>query len=343
MQACCAADAGAPGVQEWEGWRNMSETGTMAGGDGNGLARRWKLVVPLSLVWAAVYYAGYHAAGVDAMTWRFWAADLNPLPWLGALAVLRFYVGRYDHYRARGGNVRSWSAGQVLSFVAGLLLALALWESPVNGFVGRSMTLYTVKLMGEFEFAAPLIVLGIPFSLVDSVRLKGPWWSALRVLHRPLVTTVALAIVLVLWDMTDQMALGLRNALVFGLLPGVYLALGMTVWMQSLRALPAFPNLQNHLRKGLYVWAMEFAMMVMGTMWFWSAMKSMDPSTGTPLLWGMTRVTDVHIAGAVMTGLSLPTMCLVSWHFWQWISGVVGVSESDEYGDYSQATGRQEL
>lgn len=321
----------------------MSGMGTMAGEDRNGLARRWRLVAPLGLLWAGVYYAGYRAAGVDAATWRFWAADLNPLPWLAALAVLRLYFRHYDRYRSRSSDAPLWSAGQVWSFVSGVLLALALWESPLNGFVGRSMTLYTVKLMGEFEFAAPLIVLGIPFSLVDSVRLKGPWWSVLRVLHRPLVTTVALAIVLVLWDMTDQMALGLRNVLVFGLLPGVYLALGMIVWMQSLRALPAFPNLQNHLRKGLYVWAMEFAMMVMGTMWFWSAMKSMNPSTGTPLLWGMSRVTDVHIAGAVMTGLSLPTMCLVSWHFWQWISGVVGVSESEEYGDYSRSAGRQEL
>jgi cytochrome c oxidase assembly factor CtaG len=315
----------------------------MAGEDRKGLAWRWMLVAPLGVIWAGGYYMGYGAAGADAATWRFWTADLNPLPWLAAFAVLRVYLARRDRYRAGGGDARSWSAGQVLSFVSGLLLALALWESPLNGFVGRSMTLYTVKLMGEFEFAAPLIVLGIPFSLVDSVRVKGPWWSILRVLHRPAVTAAALAVILVLWDMTDQMALGLHNALVFGLLPGVYLALGMVVWMQSLRALPAFPNLQNHLRKGMYVWAMEFAMMAMGTIWFWSAMKDMNPSTGTPLLWGMTRVADMHIAGAVMTGLSLPTMCLVSWHFWQWISGVVGVSESEEYGDYSRPTGRQEL
>ncbi len=313
----------------------MSGTGMVAGEERNGLARRWKLVAFLGLVWAGAYYAGYGVAQADAATWRFWAADLNLLPWLGGMVLLRLYLARYDRYRAQGGDAHLWSTGQVVSFVSGLLLALALWESPLNGFVGRSMTLYTVKLMGEFEFAAPLIVLGIPFQLIDSVRLKGPWWSVLRVLHRPIVTTVALAIILALWGMTDQMALGLHNVLVFGLLPAIYLGLGMIVWMQSLRALPAFPNLQNHLRKGLYVWAMEFAMMVMGTIWFWSAMKGMYPSIGTPLLWGMTRVTDMHIAGAVMTGLSLPTMCLVSWHFWQWVSGVVGVSESEEYGDYS--------
>ncbi len=321
----------------------MSGTGTMAYEDRNSRAWRWVGVALLGLVWVGVYYAGYAAAGLDAVTWRFWMVDLNPVPWLAGLAMLRVYMVRRDHYRARGGDARLWSAGHVLSFVSGLLLTLALWESPLNGFVGRSMTLYTVKLMGEFEFAAPLMVLGIPFSLVDSVRVKGPWWSILRVVHRPAVTAVALSIILVLWDMTDQMALGLHNALVFGLLPGVYLALGMVVWMQSLRALPAFPNLRNHLRKGLYVWAMEFAMMGMGTVWFWSAMKGMNPSIGTPLVWGMTRVADMHIAGAVMTGLSLPTMCLVSWHFWQWISGVVGVSESDEYGDYSRPVGRQEL
>ena len=113
----------------------------MAGANRNSLAWRWMLVAPLGVIWAGVYYAGYGAAGVDAATWRFWATDLNPLPWLAGVAVLRVYLARHDRYRAGGGDARLWSAGHVLSFVTGLLLALALWESPLNGFVGRSMTL----------------------------------------------------------------------------------------------------------------------------------------------------------------------------------------------------------
>ena len=318
----------------------MSGTGAVSGGAMGGVLRHWRLVLPMLAVWAVVYWDGYAAAGVDTGSWRFWAADLNPVPWLGALILFGVYVARYEGYRAGGGDAGRWSRWRIASFVAGVLLALALWESPLNGFVGRSMTLYTVKLMGEFEFAAPLIVLGIPFDLIDSARAKGGWWSVLRVLHRPMVTAVGLAVILALWDMTDQMAVGLRNALVFGILPGVYLGLGMIVWMQSMQALPAFPNLTSHLRKGVYVWAMELAMMAMGAVWFWSAMRGMNPAVGAPLVWGMSRVADEHLAGAVMTGLSFPTMCLVFWHFWQWIASLVGVSENE---DYAGAPGRQEV
>ncbi len=317
----------------------MSKDKAMAGGARGIFGGRWGVIGPFVLVWAGMYYAGYAAAGVDIRTLQFWAADLNPLPWLAGAAILHLYLTRHDRYRAQGGDARLWSVWRVVSFVSGLLLMLVLWESPLNGFVGRSMALYTVKLMGEFELAAPLLVLGIPFGLIDAARLKGPLWSIVRVAHRPLVTGVGLAVILVVWDMTDQMALGLHNGLVFGLLPAVYLALGMMVWMQSLQVLPGFPNLKNHLRKGLYVWAMEFAMMAMGTVWFLSAMRDMNPSTGAPLLWGINRMTDIHMAGAVMTGLSLPTMCLVSWHFWQWISGVVGVSESEDYANYAGPSG----
>lgn len=306
-----------------------------------GVGRRWKGLLAGLVVLGGIYMKGFAAAGVHADSWHFWAADLNPLPWLGAMVLMAVYWTRYDQYRAEGGAPDLWSTTRVLSFVAGVLLALALWESPLNGFVVRSMTLYTFKLMGEFELAAPLIVWGIPFGLIDTARAKGGLWSGLRFLHHPLVTTIALAFILALWDMSAQMALGLRDALIFSILPGVYLGLGMMVWIQSLRALPDFPNFSSHLRKGIYVWAMETTMMGMGAMWFWSAMNDLNPSIGEPLVWGLSRRADMHMAGATMMALSLPTMCLVFWHFWQWIAGVVGVSESNDYEHV--AVNRQEV
>ncbi len=319
----------------------MSRSQAVLGGNLEGIARRWKGILAGLVVLVAIYGKGYAVAGVHADSWHFWAADLNPLPWLGAIMLIAVYWARYDRYKAEGGAPGLWSGARVFSFVAGVLVALALWESPLNGFVERSMTLYTVKLMGEFELAAPLIVLGIPFGLVDSARTQGRFWRGLRFLHNPVVTTVALAIVLAAWDMSAQMALGLRDSFMFAVLPGVYLGLGMMVWIQSLQALPTFPNFSSHLRKGIYVWAMETTMMGMGAMWFWSAMTAMNPSIGGPLVWGLSRRTDIHMAGATMMALSLPTMCLVFWHFWQWIASVVGVSESDEYENV--AAGRQEI
>ncbi len=320
-----------PNEAEREDGNDMGGTQTVGGGNFGGVARRWKGILAGVVVLAVIYAKGYALAGADADSWHFWAADMNPLPWLGAIMLIAVYWTRYDRYKATGGDPTLWSGVRVWCFVAGVLVALALWESPLNGFVGRSMTLYTVKLMGEFELAAPLIVAGIPFGLIDATRSKGGFWGLVRFLHNPGVTAVALAIVLALWSMTAQMAVGLRDAFMFGILPGIYLVLGMMVWIQSLRCLPTFPNFSNHLRKGIYVWAMETTMMGMGAMWFWSAMRGMNPSTSQPLVWGLSRITDIHMAGATMMALSVPTMCLVFWHFWQWIATVVGVSENDDY------------
>ncbi len=309
----------------------MVETESRKGRGFAALVARWWLFIPMAVVLPALYQVGYADSGPYANAWRFWTADFNPLPWLGALAVMAVYLRAYDERRARQGDEGAWSRWRVGSFLAGVLVALVLWESPINVLVRESMTLYTVKLMGEFEVAAPLIVWGIPFGLIDGERLSGWVWRVVRFLHRPAVTGLALAVILVLWDMSDQMALGLRNALVFLVLPGVYLGLGVLVWMQSLQVFPSWPNLHSHLKKAVYVWAMELAMMAMGAIWFWSGMRMMDPASAGRVLWGLTRVGDEHIAGAVMTGLSLPTMCLVTWHFWQWIGGIIGESESQEY------------
>jgi cytochrome c oxidase assembly factor CtaG len=186
--------------------------------------------------------------------------------------------------------------------------------------------------MGEFELAAPLIVLGIPFQLLDKDQLTGPWWRLLRFLHNPFVTAIGLEILFAFWDMGNQMALGLQSAVLFLVLPGAYLALGVIVWMQSLSVFPAWPNLRSHFTKAVYVWAMEMAMMIMGTVWFWSG-TNIGPIHSAHRIWGLTGVEDLHLAGMVMIGSSLPTMCLVIWHFWQWIEDTLRVPEDDSYGN----------
>ena len=296
------------------------------------LLLRWKMALPISLVVIVLYASGYLVAGAPVRLTTLLLMNLNPIPWLGAIGVIAYYFLKYDRYMADQGSDANWSKWKVWTFVAGILMTMFLWESPLNAFVPESMTLYTLKLMGEFELAAPLIVFGIPFKLIDHEKMNGAFWKLLRFMHHPSVTAVILAVILVIWDMSDQMSLGLKSPLVFALLPGVYLVSGIIVWMQSLQVFPSWPNLRNHLQKALYVWIMEMAMMGMGGIWFWSAM-SMNPAQSSHMLWGLTPLFDEHLAGMMMTFLSLPTMCLVTWHFWQWMEGVL-----EHHSDQSEYT-----
>ncbi|MHB8252604.1 MAG: cytochrome c oxidase assembly protein [Acidiferrobacter sp.] len=288
----------------------------------NGILCRWKIALPMSIVILSFYVFGYMAANEPISLATLLVRDLNPIPWFAAIWLIAYYFRQYDHYVARHEQRLEWPRWQIWSFVAGVLMTMCLWESPINVFVRQSMALYTIKLMGEFELAAPLIVFGIPFKLIDSQEMHGIFWGLLRFMHRPFVSAIGLAVILVVWDMANQMLWGFRSPLVFAVLPGVYLIFGIIVWMQSLQVFPLWPNLRNHLRKAVYVWIMELAMMGMGGVWFWSAM-SINPSQSLHMLWDLSPLSDQHLAGLLMTALALPTMCLVTWHFWQWMENIL--------------------
>jgi cytochrome c oxidase assembly factor CtaG len=174
--------------------------------------------------------------------------------------------------------------------------------------------------MGSFELAAPLLVFGVPVNM--TINNKRFLYGFFRFAHSPAVTGFALLSLLVLWGMSSQMYLGLKYSVMFTLLPGIYLALGVILWMQSLKVFPSLPNLRNHLQKAVYVFVTELTMMGMGGILFWSS-ASMNPMRSSHILWGMTQLSDQRLSGIAMMALSLPTMCLVSWHFWRWIEDVL--------------------
>jgi len=257
---------------------------------------------------------------------------INPIILLAAMAVVGQYLYKYDIYFAKGRLHIEWPQWKMWSFVAGLFLAIILWNSPMNFLVHRSMTIYTIKLMGEFELAAPLLALGLPFNMVINNNNKRYLYGLLRFVHSPAVTSLTLLLLLVLWSMSNQMYLGLKYSIIFTLLPGMYLAVGVVLWMQSLKIFPSLPNFRNHLQKAGYVFVTELTMMGMGGMWFWSS-TSMNPMKSSHMLWGITPLSDQRFAGIAMMALSLPTMCLVSWHFWRWMEDVLHDPETHLFVD----------
>ena len=255
---------------------------------------------------------------------------VNPVVLLAAMVLMGQYLYAYDNHVVNGRERVEWPQWKMWSFVAGLFFMVVLWSSPMNFLIHRSMTLYTIKLMGEFELAAPLLVFGMPSNIFTINHNTRYLYGLLKFAHRPAVTSIILLFLLVFWSMSNQMYLGLKYGVLFTLLPGAYLAVGILVWMQSLKVFPSLPNLRNHLQKAVYVWATELAMMGMGGIWFWSA-TSMNPMQSSHMLWGLTRLSDQHLAGLFMTALSLPTMCLVTWHFWQWMEEILHDPETRLY------------
>jgi cytochrome c oxidase assembly factor CtaG len=184
--------------------------------------------------------------------------------------------------------------------------------------------------MGEFELAAPLLVLGVPVNM--TINNKRFLYGFFRFAHRSAVTGFDLLSLLVLWGMSSQMYLGLKYSIMFTLLPGIYLALGIILWMQSLKFFRHCQIFEIIMQKACYVFVTELTMMGMGGMLFWSS-ASMNPMRSSHILWGMTQLSDQRLSGIAMMALSLPTMCLVSWHFWRWIEDVLQDPETRLFVD----------
>ncbi|MHB8116057.1 MAG: cytochrome c oxidase assembly protein [Acidithiobacillus ferrivorans] len=285
-----------------------------------GLMAHQAIATTAILAVLSMYAVGFYMTGEKYDFSTTWFLYINPIILLAAMAVMGQYLYQYDSHFANGRPRIAWPQWKMWSFVAGLFLTIILWNSPMNFLVHRSMTIYTIKLMGEFELAAPLLVLGIPDNV--TINNKRYLYGLLRFAHNPAVSSLALLSLLVLWSMSSQMYLGLKYSVIFTLLPGAYLALGIILWMQSLKVFPSLPNLRNHLQKAGYVFVTEVIMMGMGGMWFWRS-TSTNPMGSSHILWGITPLSDQRFAGIAMMALSLPTMCLVSWHFWRWIEDIL--------------------
>ncbi|MBU2785311.1 cytochrome c oxidase assembly protein [Acidithiobacillus ferriphilus] len=285
-----------------------------------GLMAHQAIATTAILAVLSMYAVGFYMAGEKHDYATTWFLYINPIILLAAIVVMGQYLYQYDSHFANGRPHIAWPQWKMWSFVAGLFLTIVLWNSPINFLVHRSMTIYTIKLMGEFELAAPLLVLGIPVNV--TINNKRYLYGFLRFAHNPAVSSLALLSLLVLWSMSSQMYLGLKYSVIFTLLPGAYLALGIILWMQSLKVFPSLPNLRNHLQKAGYVFVTELVMMGMGGMWFWSSTNT-NPMGSSHILWGITPLSDERFAGIAMMALSLPTMCLVSWHFWRWIEDIL--------------------
>jgi cytochrome c oxidase assembly factor CtaG len=285
-----------------------------------GLMAHQAIATTAILAVLSMYAVGFYMAGEkhDYATTLF--LYINPIILLAAMVVMGQYLYQYDSHSANGRERIVWPQWKMWSFVAGLFLTIILWNSPVNFLVRQSMIIYTIKLMGEFELAAPLLVFGIPVNV--TFNNKRYLYGLLRFVHSPAVSSLALLSLLVLWSMSSQMYLGFKYSVIFTLLPGAYLALGIILWVQSLKVFPSLPNLRNHLQKAGYVFVTELIMMGMGGMWFWSS-TSTNPMGSSHILWGITPLSDQRFAGIAMMALSLPTMCLVSWHFWRWIEDIL--------------------
>jgi putative membrane protein len=238
---------------------------------------------------------------------------LNPTP---VVAVLIAAVGYASAVRALalGPGTAPWPRLRTAAFGGGLLAVLVAACGPPDAFADVSFTAHMVQHLLLQLLAAPLLVLGMPVTLL--LRADTRWLPrrrlgralrrpAVRVLSLPTVTFAAFAVVLVGSHLPAVYDLTLRNETVHEAEHALYLATACLFWWTAIGLDPA-PGRPTHPTRLLYQLLIMPVMTFLGVA-IAGAGRVLYPHYGdNPSPWGASALQDQQTAGTLM-----------------WISGMV--------------------
>lgn len=186
---------------------------------------------------AAPFPALAHSANhAEAESWSLELLTLLPTMLAGALYLLG--LGRI---KARTGTLAVAGPIRVALFVVGLLLAVVLLLSPLDGWAERFLSAHMIQHFGLMLIAAPLIALGRPgivylWALPQSWRQdfarfrSGKLGRASRALFTPFGAWLTYFLVLWLWHSPPLFARALQHEAVHALQHLCFLGAALLFW-----------------------------------------------------------------------------------------------------------------
>ncbi len=238
---------------------------------------------------------------------------LNATPFVGVFVAAVGYASAVRAV-ARGPRAARWPQLRTAAFGGGLLVVLVATCGPPDAFAEVSFTAHMVQHLLLQLVAAPLLVLGMPVTLL--LRADTRWLPrrrlgralrspAVRLSCRPAVTFAAFAVVLVGSHLPAVYDLTLRNETVHQLEHALYLATACLFWWTAIGLDPA-PGRPAHPTRLLYQLLIMPVMAFLGVA-IAGANRVLYPYyEDNPPPWGVSAMRDQQTAGTLM-----------------WISGMV--------------------
>jgi putative copper resistance protein D len=240
-----------------------------------------------------------------------WA--LSPAPVVGVVVAAAGYASA-GRALVRGPRGAPWPALRTAAFGGGLLVVLVATCGPPDAFAEVSFTAHMVQHLLLQLLAAPLLVLGMPVTLL--LRADPRWLPrrrlgralrspAVRVVCLPAVTFAAFAALLVGSHLPAVYDLTLRNETVHQAEHALYLATACLFWWTAMGLDPA-PGRLSHPTRLLYQLLIMPVMTFLGVA-IAGANRILYPHyNDNPPPWGVSALRDQQTAGTLM-----------------WISGMV--------------------
>ncbi len=240
------------------------------------------------------------------------ATSINELsPLLPLILVGIAYAVRA---RTLGREGRAVGTARIASFYLGLVAVAVGSASPLDAATDKSLIAHTSTHMLIGQVGAFFIVLGLTGGLLQPL-LKIDWVSRLRVLSDPRIAFTLWVLNIYLWHAPPLFELALENAFFHALEHGLFLALGVNLWMPLIGPLPQ-PKWFGNVAKLVYVVLVFFAMMILGNVLVWSGSVFYAPYEAIDEHWGLEPLADQNIAGGIMMTVdTIFTMALLAWLF----------------------------
>lgn len=240
------------------------------------------------------------------------ATSINELSPLLPLAL----IGVAYAVRARTLSRADRAVGtlRIASFYLGLLAVGVGSASPLDAAADQSLIAHTSTHMLIGQIGAFFIVLGLTGGLLQPL-LKIDWVSRLRVLSDPRIAFMLWVLNIYLWHTPPLFELALANSFLHALEHGLFLALGVNLWMPLVGPLPQ-PRWFGNVAKLVYVVLVFFAMMILGNVLVWAGSVFYAPYRAVDEHWGLEPLADQNIAGGIMMTVdTIFTMALLAWLF----------------------------
>lgn len=239
------------------------------------------------------------------------ATAIEPLQLLPVAVAGGAYLLRARALAARGRPVAAWRRA---SFAAGLLLLAAALASPLAHLGQELLLAHMAQHLLLADIAALLLVLGLTGPLLQPLLAIG-WIDRLRGLGHPALALPLWAANLYAWHIPALYQGTLTSAPLHALEHGLFIGLGVAMWMPLAGPLPVPAWFGNGARL-VYVIGVRLAGTLLANVLIWSGTVFYPDYAPGEAEWGVSALADQGTAGVIMMiEGSLLTIGLFAWIF----------------------------
>ncbi len=169
----------------------------------------------------------------------------HALAWLVLVAVVAVTVAGHRRYRRRTPGAAPWPRRQVAAFAGALFGAAVAFTWPLADVAAHwSLTVLVIQRLILVLAIPPLLLLGLPYDMLQRVTRPAPIDACIERCRRPVVAVPVFLVIMVGTLTTPLVEAQASSVVVRGLVDLVVLAAGFVLWIPVIGRVPGVTRLR---------------------------------------------------------------------------------------------------